>query len=57
MVFHGDTEPIGSPTLRVRFFAIPYNAASTKKQGRYYGIYKTLPGNLRYIMKYEKNIP
>ena len=28
----------GSPTIRVRFFAIPKIATSTKKQERYYGI-------------------
>ena len=40
MFFHGDgdTVPFGSPTLRVRFFAIHDNATSTKKQGRFYGI-------------------
>ena len=36
MVFHGDTVPIGSPTKKVRVFAIPDNATSNKKQERYF---------------------
>ena len=45
MIFHANTVPtcpIGSPTERVRFFAIPDNATLTKQHGRYHGLFQKL---------------
>ena len=61
MVFHGATAPLGSLRERVRFFAIPDYATSTKIQGRIMKpyAYQTRFGNFKnykVLKKYTINI-